>query len=151
MVSEIKIRLLWWLSAPSAIIYTNGWMENVLQVSVGHQWHAAFFSFGFTIYKGRIWWNAALSSCHRESVYWYRDSCPAPGGRTKALLSPAASIHSVRWARSSYCGTNVGPPGRNANWSRTKWQVSRRKNKGGNLHPPSQHSCAQWASFNIRA
>lgn len=50
------------------------------------------------------------------------------GGCIKSLLSPAAGIHSVRWARSSYCGTNVGPAGRNANWSRTKWQVSRRKN-----------------------
>lgn len=42
------------------------------------------------------------------------------GGHIKSLLSPKAGIHSVRWAISSYCGTNVGPAGRNANWGRTK-------------------------------
>lgn len=40
-----------------------------------------------------------------------RTAASAPGGRggesIKSLPSPPAIIHSVRWARSSYCGTNV--------------------------------------------
>lgn len=113
---------------------------------------SVIFSFGFTFYKEEHDGMQLYLAATENQFVDTGTAARLQGGRIKSLLSPAASIHSVRWARSSYCGTNVGPTGRNANWSRTKWQVSRRMNEGGSciLHPfiaISQYSCAQWSIF----
>lgn len=132
------------LSVRSSTQMVGWWMFFRRQWAINDM---LFFFIGFTrIYKDGM--QLYLAATENQFV----DTGTAAqllGGRIKSLLSPAASIHSVRWARSSYCGTNVGPTGRNANWSRTKWEVSRRKNNVGNLHSPSLYSHLSTAVLNI--
>lgn len=88
---------------------------------LGMYWHpsrAVYFE--NTLLEGKIRWSANLSGCHWENqvVYmwiWMNSMVPTVYVRVNqvsVLQSPAASIHTVRWVRSSYCGTNDWPAGR---------------------------------------